>query len=127
LYVAVVAGSDAPGGYHFGRLQKVFWEDKGQNGVENNGNGKIDDAGEFNWKAIVDPLFDFDKIVGTPNTNSREEKQGFINFSIRADPVNSNVVFVGGDETPNLYRGDASKNEWRLIAKSSNTKHHSYP
>ena len=34
--------------------------------------------------------------------------QGIINFSIVADQTDANVVFVGGDRPPNLFRGNAS-------------------
>lgn len=34
--------------------------------------------------------------------------QGFNNFAIVADPINPNVVYVGGDTTPQLFRGDSA-------------------
>ncbi len=34
--------------------------------------------------------------------------QGFNNFSITADPGNANLVYVGGDQPPDIFRGDAS-------------------
>ena len=51
--------------------------------------------------------------------------QGKRNFSMSADPTNANVVYVGGDTPPNLYRGDASTAG--LITLSVTSTDPSYP
>ena len=45
--------------------------------------------------------------VGTPPpVNSI--RQGMIHFSMAADPTDPNVVYVGGDDNPNIFRGDST-------------------
>lgn len=71
-----------------------------ENGLDDNALGGIDDATETTWAAIgVTPAI-------------HGGNQGFNNFSIVADPVNANVVYVGGDRPANLFRGDAGANSW---------------
>jgi hypothetical protein len=54
-----------------------------------------------------------------PNTNPGG--QGGFNFSIVADPVNNNIVFVAGDRgtannAGNIFRGDSNTNTWVSLA-----------
>jgi len=50
-----------------------------------------------------------------------EGAQGFKNFSITADPADPNLVYVGGDQAPNLFRGDAAVTQgdpWEQVAET---------
>jgi Ca2+-binding RTX toxin-like protein len=42
-----------------------------------------------------------------PNINTGA--QGFLHFSMTADPNNHNILFVGGDRSPNIWRADVTK------------------
>ena len=64
----------------------------------------VDDASETTWTLIP----------GTPAIHVGN--QGFNNFSMTADPTNANLVYVGGDRPPNIFRGDAGAGNWTGIS-----------
>jgi hypothetical protein len=95
LYAGVVSSG--------GVLTGVFRDVQGGDGLDNNGINGVDDPGEHSWAAIgVAPAI-------------HGGSQGFNNFSIVADPTNANVVYVGGDRPPELFRGDAGGGTWTSI------------
>ncbi len=94
LYAGVVSGSVLSG---------VFRDAAGGDGVDNDGMNGVDDPGEHSWPAIG--------AAPAIHTGS----QGFINFSIVADPTNANMVYVGGDRPPGIFRGDAGAGTWTSI------------
>lgn len=93
VYVGVVDGN--------GALSGVFRY--AGDGADNNGVGGADEAAETTWAAIG----------AAPAIHNGG--QGFNNFSIAADPGNADLVYVGGDRPPHVFRGDAGTNTWTQI------------
>ena len=95
LYAGIVSSA--------GVLTGVFRDANGGDGVDNDGINGVDDPAEHGWAAIG--------AAPAIHTGS----QGFNNFSVVADPTNANVVYVGGDRPPELFRGDATGGAWTSI------------
>jgi Ca2+-binding RTX toxin-like protein len=96
LYVGIVDST--------GTLSGVFRDAAGGDGVNNDGDGQTDEPDETNWA-----------VIGAAAPAIHNGGQGVTNFSIVADPSNANFVYVGGDQPPNIFRGDASTGTWTSI------------
>jgi len=96
-YVGVVGGGPA--------LTGVFRY--AEDGADGNGTGGVDDATESTWAIIG----------AAPAIHGGN--QGFNNFSIVADPVNANLVYVGGDRPPDIFRGNAGDGSWTDIGAAA--------
>ncbi len=95
LYVGVVNSNF--------ELSGVFRDVLGGNGVDNNSANGADDAAEFQFTAI-----------GTvPEINQLQV--GSLFFAMVADPTSANDVYIGGEFSPHLFRGNAVSNTWTSI------------
>jgi hypothetical protein len=59
--------------------------------------------------------------MSTPGLNGNRFSGGGRNFAIAADPVDPNVVFLGGDAGDKILRGDAAKTgtaQWETVVRS---------
>ena len=87
-----------------------------EDGLDNDAANGVDDADESTWTAI-----------GAAPPAIHGGNQGFNNFSIAADPGDANLVYIGGDRPPHVFRGDAGANTWTSIVSTaavSNTRPH---
>ena len=93
-----------------GKLINVYRSVQGNDGINNNGTGGVDEPAEATWTAIG---------ATPPNILVR---QGRIHFSILADKDVDNIVYVGGDRSPlgfvggNLALGNSTTNTWTPIS-----------
>jgi hypothetical protein len=86
-----------------GTLDNVY--QYAEDGKDNNNNGAIDDYTETTWTAFDHTTPFVPPIEATGG--------GFYNFAIVADPVNANLVYVGGNAaTDSVWIGDITAQKW---------------
>lgn len=71
-------------------------------GVDPDPNGEFDDPSsiDFTWTALDVPVTNENGTVVGIQPRPKPGAQGFIHFSIGADPLNDQIVYVGGDRQP---------------------------
>jgi hypothetical protein len=101
-----------------GVLINVFRSILGTNGIDNNGNGQIDEPAEASWTAF-----------NPPPPSTQVDDQDVQHLGILADSTLNDVVYVSGtatDGTGNLLRGSSSSGLWTSLTQTgaNNTAPH---